>query len=59
MACLVLHNIFLGYNDSWEEEDNDGDDIAADAAVNQDPLPDSAEFNLWIRMQDYSGIIII
>jgi hypothetical protein len=38
VAYLLLHNIFLGYKDSWEEEDNDGDNIAA---VNQDPVPDA------------------
>ena len=50
MAYLILHNIFLGYKDSWEEEDNGGNNIAA---VNQDPVPDATGFYLRLRMQDY------
>ena len=50
MAYLLLHNIFLGYKDSWEEEDNGGNNIAA---VNQDPVPHATGFYLRLRMQDY------
>ena len=59
MTYLILHNIFLGYKDSWEEEDNDDKDITADAAVNKDPLPHATGFDLWVRIQDYSDIRII
>ena len=50
MAYLLLHNIFLGYKDSWEEEDNGGSNIAA---VNQDSVSDATGFYLRLRMQDY------
>ena len=50
VAYLILHNIFLGYKDSWEEEDNGGNNIAA---VNQDPVPHATGFYLRLRMQDY------
>jgi hypothetical protein len=53
VACLVLHNMFLRYNDSWEDEDNEDEDVAAAAAEDPAPVPDATGQDLRMRMQHY------
>ena len=53
VACLVLHNMFLRYKDSWEEEDNEEEEIAGAAAEDPAPIADVTALDLRLRMQDY------
>jgi len=54
LACLVLHNMFQRYNDSWDEEDNEDHEVADGAAVNEEaPHQDVTGLNLRLRMQHY------
>lgn len=52
VACLVLHNMFMRYNDSWEEEEHEEEEVVAEAAA-EAVAADPCAQDLRNRMQEY------